>query len=625
MFHDRRNRGVRTRYPLRMSMIPARINALRERIRNAAHALGVGVDAYIVPSSDAHQSEYVPECWLRREYLTGFDGSAGDAVVTLDRAGLWTDGRYWTQAGAQLRGTGVELFRQGAHGVPTWQKWLSELPEGARVGVDPRTLTAGAFDALRADLARRRIHLLEVDRNLVDESRDDRPALPREPIRVHPPEFAGKAASDKLAELRAEMKKHGADAHPVASLDAVAWLFNLRGADVPCNPVFVAYALVTLDGATLFVDDSRLGAEAKRALQGVARVMPYDAFEAEVRRLSAAGARFWIDEQSTSAWIVSLAGDRVVERSRSPIFLAKGIKNEAELRGMRDAHRRDGVAMVRFLKWLETACREGRHDEVAVSEKLRSFRAQQDRFVGVSFESIIGFGPHGAIIHYRPTPDAALKVSDADMLLIDSGGQYLDGTTDITRTVHLGEPTPEHRARFTAVLKAHIALDFQRFPRGAKGVALDAVARSRMWALGLDYQHGTGHGVGAAMNVHEEPPRINATPTGFFPLHPGMVFSNEPGFYAEGRFGVRIENLVEIVRDDRPVEGETEFLCVRSLTLCPIQLKLVDGAMLDEREVEWLDAYHARVRDELTPLLDDEHARWLASATAPLRDGASAR
>lgn len=624
MFCREINPIILQRYPLRMSQIPTRLSALRERMRTARHAKGTGVDAYIIPSADAHQSEYVPECWLRREYITGFDGSAGDAIVTLDRAGLWTDGRYWTQAAPQLQGTGVELFRQGAHAVPSWQKWLADLPEGSRVGVDPRTLTVGAFDSLRTDLARRRIELLEVDSNLVDESRTDLPAPPREPIRVHPPEFAGKTASEKLSDLRAEMKKNGADAHPVASLDAIAWLFNLRGADVPCNPVFVAYALVTLDDATLFVDASRLGPDAKRALQGVARVMPYDAFEPEMRRLGAGGAKFWIDEQASSAWIGALAGDRVVERSRSSVFLAKGIKNEAELRGMRDAHRRDAVAMVRFLKWLETECRDGAHDEVAISEKLRSFRAQQDRFVGVAFESIIGFGPHGAVIHYRPTPHAALKVTDRDLLLIDSGGQYLDGTTDITRTVHLGEPTPEHRARFTAVLKAHIALDLQRFPRGAKGVALDAVARTRMWALGLDYQHGTGHGVGAAMSVHEEPPRINATPTGFFPLHPGMVFSNEPGFYAEGRFGVRIENLVEIVRDDRPVEGETEFLCVRSLTLCPMQLKLVDIAMLDEPEVEWLDAYHARVREEITPLLDAEHARWLASATAPLRHGASA-
>lgn len=590
----------------------------------ARHERGTGVDAYIVPSSDAHQSEYVPACWLRREHITGFDGSAGDAVVTKDSAGLWTDGRYWTQAAAQLKGAGVDLYKVGAHGVQTWQKWLASLPEGSRVGVDPRTLAAGVFESLRVDLARKGVALVSVDENLVDAVWRGRPALPTEPIRVHPAEFAGRSAEDKLADLRAEMQKNGADAHPVAALDAVAWLFNLRGSDVPCNPVFLAYAIVTRSDATLFVDESRLTEGARLALRGVARVMPYASFEAEMRRLASSGARFWIDDQASSAWIASLAGDRVVERSRSPVFFAKGVKNDAELRGMREAHRRDGAAMVRFLRWLEAECPAGAHDEVAISEKLRSFRESQDRYIGVAFESIIGFGAHGAIIHYRPTPGSAAAVTDRDLLLIDSGAQYLDGTTDITRTVHLGEPTREHRERFTAVLKAHIALDRQRFPRGAKGVALDAVARSRMWSLGLDYQHGTGHGVGAAMNVHEEPPRVNSTPTGFFPLHPGMIFSNEPGFYAEGRFGVRIENLVEIVRDDRPVEGDTEFLSLRSLTLCPIQLKLVDASMLDDAETEWLDAYHARVREELTPLLDAEHASWLARETVPVRSFASA-
>jgi Xaa-Pro aminopeptidase len=306
------------------------------------------------------------------------------------------------------------------------------------------------------------------------------------------------------------------------------------------------------------------------------------------------------------------------------VFLAKGVKNESELTGMREAHRRDGASMVRFLKWLEEAVPLGGQTELSVSRTLQAQRSSDERSIGVAFDSIVGYGAHGAIIHYRPTEESASPVSTSDVLLIDSGGQYLDGTTDITRTVHLGEPTSEHRARFTAVLKAHIALATQRFPRGAKGVALDAVCRSVMWAHGLDYQHGTGHGVGAAMNVHEEPPRINATPTGFFPLHPGMIFSNEPGFYAEGRFGIRIENLEEIVRDERPVEGDTEFLSLRAMTLCPIQLKMIDASMLTDHESEWLDSYHARVREELTPLLDEEHASWLAEQTRPLREYAGA-
>jgi Xaa-Pro aminopeptidase len=607
-----------------MSQIPNRLELLRERMRSVAHSRGVGVDAYIVPSADAHQSEYLPSRWKRREFITGFDGSAGDAVVALESAGLWTDGRYWLQASEQLNGTGVDLFKAGAQGVPSWQAWLAKFPDGSTVGVDPRTLTNGVFESLRNDLGRRGVALVALDENLIDEVWSDQPAMPSAPIRVHPPEFAGKSVADKLADLRAELAKHGATAHPVTSLDAIAWLFNLRGADVECNPVFVAYAIVTTDDATLFVDASRMTPDAKRSLQGVAKVAPYGEFERAMRDLASKGAKFWIDEHASSAWVFSLGGDRVVERSRGPVFLAKGVKNESELMGMREAHRRDGASMVRFLKWLEEAVPLGGQTELSVSRTLQAQRSSDERSIGVAFDSIVGYGAHGAIIHYRPTEESASPVSTSEVLLIDSGGQYLDGTTDITRTVHLGEPTSEHRARFTAVLKAHIALAMQRFPRGAKGVALDAVCRSVMWAHGLDFQHGTGHGVGAAMNVHEEPPRINATPTGFFPLHPGMIFSNEPGFYAEGRFGIRIENLEEIVRDERPVEGDTEFLCLRPLTLCPIQLKMIDASMLTDNESEWLDSYHARVREELTPLLDEEHASWLAEQTRPLREYAGA-
>ncbi len=601
-----------------MSEIHDRLTSLRNAMRAASHQGGAGVDAYIVPSADAHQSEYLPDGWKRREFITGFDGSAGDAVIAKDSAGLWTDGRYWSQGAEQLEGSGVDLFKLGAHGVPSWAAWLAKFPAGSVIGVDPRTLTRTVYESLQRDLARREITLVGVDENLIDSIWTDRPAMPTAPIRVHPAQFAGKDAKTKLADLRAEMKKAGAEAHAITSLDAIAWLFNLRGADVACNPVFISYALVTLDSATLFVDGSRMTPEAKASLEGVATVQPYDSFADAMRTLAKSGAKFWIDEHASSQWVYALAGDRVVERSRSPVFTAKGVKNEGELQGMRDAHRRDGAAMVRFLKWLEEAVPLGGQTEVSISRNLQSQRLMDERCIGISFESIIGFGGHGAIIHYRPLEENSTPVTADDLLLIDSGGQYLDGTTDITRTVHLGEPTAEHRARFTAVLRAYIALATQRFPRGAKGVALDAVCRSRMWAEGLDYQHGTGHGVGAALNVHEEPPRLNSTPTGFIPIHPGMIFSNEPGFYAEGRFGIRLENLEEVVRDERPAEGDTEFLTVKSLTLCPMQLKMIDASKLSEREIAWLDAYHARVRDELTPLLDDDHAAWLADATRPL-------
>jgi Xaa-Pro aminopeptidase len=594
--------------------ISARLDALRAVMKSAS------VSAYIVPSADPHQSEYPPACWKRREFITGFDGSAGDAVVTLDGAGLWTDGRYWTQAEAQLKGSGVELFRSGAPGVPSWQAWLGKLPEGTRVGVDPRTVTKAIFDSLQADLARRGVALVPVEDNLIDRVWSGRPEMPKAPVRAHPAEFAGKSAAQKIEELREEMRKAGATAHAVTALDCVAWLFNLRGGDVECNPLFVAHAVVTLREATLFIDASRMGEDARRAVEGVAQVRPYEEFDSALRALAAQGERFWLDEQATGAHVFDLAQGRVVERSRSPVFLAKGIKNEAELRGMRDAHRRDGAAMVRFLKWLEDAVPLGGQTETSIARTLQAMRAQDERSVGVAFESIVGFGPNGAIVHYRPTERSSLSVTTQDVLLIDSGGQYVDGTTDITRTVHLGRPTDEHRARFTAVLKAHIALATQRFPRGARGVALDAVARSRMWNEGLDYQHGTGHGVGAALSVHEEPPRINGVQSGFLPLHPGMIFSNEPGYYAVGRYGIRIENLEEIVADDRPAEGGGGFLRLRPLTLCPIQLTMIEPSMLDEGEVAWLDDYHARVRRELTPLLDAEHGAWLNEQTRPLRE-----
>ena len=573
------------------------------------------IDAYVVPSGDPHQSEYVPECWQRRAFLCGFDGSAGDLVVTRDAAMLWTDGRYWLQAERQLRASGVALMRAGAEGVPTWQEWLASLPRGSRVGVDPRTLACRTHDDLRKSLGAKGLTLVDIDANLVDLVWEGRPAAPASALRVHPSRIAGRAAADKLADLRRAMRAKGADAHPISALDSIAWLFNLRGADVLCNPVFVAYALITPESATLYTDAKRVGAEAKRSLEVVAALAPYEAFESDVRALARKGARWWFDEAGTSAWVESLLGEpsTVAERGRSPIVQAKAVKNASELEGMRAAHVRDGVALVKFLHWLEGAVPKGGITEVSAAERLDAFRAEGEGFLGPSFPSISSSGPNGAVIHYRPSPETNLPVTAHEVYLIDSGGQYEDGTTDVTRTLHLGRPTAEERDRCTRVLRGHIALATRRFPKGARGAQLDSFARAALWDAGLEYGHGTGHGVGAALCVHEWPPNVSAKPAGQAMLEPGMIFSNEPGFYADGRFGCRYENLEVVVEDAAP-----GFLRLESLTLAPFHAALLDASALRADEIAWLNAYHARVRDALTPLLDAERGAWLARATAPI-------
>lgn len=589
------------------------VEQLRARMKNADNA--GALDAYIVPSSDDHQSEYTPARWGRRERVSGFTGSVADAVVTPDRALLWTDGRYWLQAAEQLEPGVWTLMRVGDRSVPSMQQWLADLPERSRIGVDPRLLSARAFDDLARALARRGSALVAVDDNLVDADWPDAPPMPRSPIRVHPPEVAGRSVQEKLADLRAALQVRQADAHVVSSLDAVAWLFNLRAADVPYNPVFLAYAIVTPDAASLFTDLSRVGDEVRAALPGGVKLEPYEAFEAALRA-EAPRRRWWIDELSANARMVSLIGDpaRIVERSRSPITGAKARKNPAELAALRDVHRRDGAAMVRFLRWMFDAVPRGDQTETTLAAKLESFRARDARWIGPAFATIAGEGPNGAVIHYRPDPATARRVRADSAFLLDSGGQYLDGTTDITRSFHFGAASAEHRDRATRVLKGMIALSRAATPLGTTGLQIDAFARRFLWEVGADYAHGTGHGVGAALSVHEYPPSVSARPAAQIAIEPGMVFSNEPGFYETGRYGVRIENILE-AQDD---PDRTGFLRFDTLTLCPIHPSLIDGALLTEGERRWLDDYHARVRAELSPLLDGEDRAFLERSTRPL-------
>lgn len=590
------------------------LSALRAEMARAP------LDALIVPSGDAHQSEYVPACWRRRAFLCGFDGSAGDLVVTRDRALLWTDGRYWLQAERQLAGRDVTLMRlgaparAGAPATPGWQEWLGSLPSGSRVGVDPRTLAWKEFDDLSAALGAKGVSLVPTPENLVDRVWRGRPPTPTSALRVHPAAVAGRSAREKIDDLRAALATKGAEAHPIAALDSVAWLFNLRGADVECNPVFVAYALVTPDEVRLYTDLSRVGPEARAALAGVASLREYDAFESDLRAEASRGRRWWVDDAATSKWAAALLGDaRVVERGRSPVVRAKSVKNAGELAGMRAAHVRDGVAMVKFLHWVEGAARRPGLTEVGAAERLEGFRAEGEGYLGPSFPAISSYGPNGAVIHYRPSAETDLPIGTDTIYLIDSGGQYVDGTTDVTRTLHFGEPTAEHRDRVTRVLKGHIGVATRRFPRGTRGSQLDSFARAALWDAGLEYSHGTGHGVGAALCVHEWPPNISSKPVAVAPLEPGMVLSNEPGFYADGRFGCRIENLEVVVEGGAP-----GFLALESLTLAPLQTSLLDRSLLTPVETGWINAYHARVRETLTPLLDAERGSWLAKATAPI-------
>ncbi len=600
-----------------MSPHPASILAA---VRDAMARGPEPLDAFIAPAADPHLSEYVPDCWQRRRWLTGFDGSAGDAAVTRDRALLWTDSRYWLQAERQAGPRGFDVIRAGAPGAPSLADWLASLGTGARVGIDPNTISLAGFESLRARLARAAVSLLPVERNPVDAAWHDRPATPAAPITAHPLALAGASAADKLAALRASLRASAAHAHAIGGLDAIAWLTNLRGGDVPFNPVFIAWMIVTHDAATLFTDRERMSRDVAASLEGVAEIAPYAAFPAALRALGAAGRPVWIDDEATSAWVANTlvaAGSAIAERGRSPVSIAKARKNDAEIAAMRAAHLRDGVAMARFLRWLESDRPRAPYDEADLADRLEDFRREGEGYLGPSFASIVGYAANGAIVHYRPERPHAAQVGDRALLLIDSGAQYTDGTTDVTRTLHLGAPTSEDRAWFTLVLRAHIAVARQRFPMGTRGAQIDAIARSPIWQAGLDYGHGTGHGVGARLSVHESPPNISTRPAAAAELEPGMIFSNEPGLYTEGKGGVRIENLMLVAPDGEGADGRP-WMRLEPLTLAPFQRSLIDAAGLSGDERAWVNDYHRNVRISLSPLLGDPDRAWLEGATAPL-------
>ncbi len=599
--------------------VPARLASLRALMAERDLA------AWIVPSADAHQSEYVSENWLRRGFVSGFDGSAGTAVILGEKAGLWTDGRYFLQAAEQLEGSGIELMKMGEAGVSSLEAWLGEqLSEGARVGVNAAVFSVKGYGDLAKALESSGLELVPLAEDLVDLVWGaDQPPTPDAPVRVHGPEVAGETVAEKLGRIALRMEKQGADAMLVCALDEIAWCFNLRGADIAFNPVFIAWALFEGGKATLFTGLDRLEPGVREALPPGVELAPYEAIDAACERLGAAGAKVWLDPAVASKRLAVLleASGATLHLATGPVPAWKAVKNPTEIAGMRAAHVRDGVAMVRFLRWLEGAVPAGGVTEISAAEQLEAFRALGDAFVGSSFGTIAGYAGHGAIVHYSATPESSADVKADGIFLVDSGGQYLDGTTDITRTIAMGPPTQEQRRAYTAVLRGHLQLRGARFKAGTDGYQLDVLARAPLWDYFLDYAHGTGHGVGAALCVHEGPFSVSLRKN-MTPLQPGHILSNEPGYYKAGEFGIRIENLVLVTKLAENEHGV--FLGFEDLTLCPYDRRLVDEALLSDGEKAQINAYHARVLDTLAPHLDGPELAWLEAVCEPMALGCCA-
>ena len=590
-------------------LITRRIELLRQHIRRQS------LSAFIIPSTDPHSGEYVPDHWKTREWMSGFTGSAGTLVVTLDDAALWTDSRYFLQAGEQLGGTGIRLMKDRLPDTPSIPQWLGEcLPTGAVVGIDGWVCTIEEAQSLRSELSFRGLRL-NTEYDPAGELWNERPALPDTPVSIQPLEYAGVSCREKLAAIRRAIAAQGAEGILLSTLDDIAWTLNLRGNDVHCNPVFVSYLLITSGECILYIRPEKLTPEVRGYLENEGVVTePYGDLRDDLGEYPY--ATLLLDACRTSEAVCQAVNPQTkVLLGTSPVPLMKAVKNEAEVRGFHAAMTRDGVALVKFLKWLEEAVPQGHETEMSIDRKLCELRAEQPLFRGISFDTIAGYKEHGAIVHYEATPETDKPLAAEGLLLLDSGAQYADGTTDITRTIALGETTEEEKLDYTLVLKGHIGLARACFPQGTCGTQLDALARADMWREGINFLHGTGHGVGSYLNVHEGPHqiRMNHVPT---PLCPGMTVTDEPGIYRAGRHGVRTENTLLVVP-----HSETEFgtfYAFESLTLCPIDLRPVVVSMLTPAETDWINDYHHRVYTVLAPLLDETHREWLKEKTKPI-------
>lgn len=585
--------------------IRERLSALREVMRQE------GLGAYVVPSGDPHGSEYVADHWKCREWISGFDGSAGTVVVTMDAAALWTDSRYFIAAAQQLRGTEYQLMKQGLEETPTVAEWIEQQQTDNEIALDGSVSSVDYVEDLIEEMRRRGGITVRTNLDAFSRIWKDRPALPQGQVRRHDISFAGEPTEDKLRRIRKELRAQHADGMLVTALDDIAWTLNLRGSDIHCNPVFVSFLLISSTQTTLFVDRKKLPLDVQTYLADChVDLDDYENVGEGLRRYFEYNILIDRRQVNYSLYKKAQQHQRVVDGT-SPIPAMKSVKNPTEQAGFHQAMLYDGIALVRFMKWLKPAVAEGGQTELSVAEKLEVFRRQQPHYHGPSFDTISAYQEHGAIVHYEPTPDTDIPLKPEGLLLLDSGGQYDEGTTDITRTIALGHLTDEQRRVYTLVLKGHIQLELARFPDGCTGTQIDALAREPLWREGLNFLHGTGHGVGSFLCVHEGPHqvRMNHVPA---PLHAGMTITDEPGVYLEGRFGVRIENILLITEDKKTECGQ--FLRMKPLTLCPIDTEPLLVELLTEEERKWLNDYHRMVCKHLAPHLNADECEWLEQA-----------
>lgn len=593
-----------------MNEINQRLESLREVMRREH------LSAFIFPSTDAHQSEYVADHWQGRTWISGFNGSAGTAVVTMKSAALWTDSRYFLAAEEQLKGTEFQLMKLKIEGTPTISEWLAQELQGenAEVGLDGMVNSYHETMGLIADLRKSGGITMRTNLDPLGLIWTDRPAIPANPVEIQPMEFAGESVASKISRIRTALRQRHADGMLISALDDIAWTLNLRGTDVHCVPVFVSYLLISSQQVSLYVDSAKINDEVKAYLteNGIS-LYPYNKVAEGLERYSE--YNILLDGDETSYFLWKTVKCQEIIAGKSPVPAMKAQKNDREIAGFRQAMLRDGVAMVKFLRWFKPAVEAGGQTEISIDRKLTSLRAEQHLFRDISFDTIAGYQAHGAIVHYEATPETDVALKPEGLILIDSGAQYQDGTTDITRTIALGPVTEEMKHVYTLVLKGHIQLELAKFPDGASGTQLDALARECMWREGYNYLHGTGHGVGSYLSVHEGPHQIRMEwkPT---PLRAGMTVTDEPGLYLSGKFGVRIENTL-LIKDYQTTEFG-KFLQMESLTLCPIDLTPVDFSMLQPEEIEWLDTYHRDVFEKLSPYLEGEDLEWLREATRPV-------
>ena len=601
-------------------MIMATMTEIRNRLASLRQEMEARqLSAFIIPSTDPHAGEYVPEHWETRKWISGFTGSAGTAVITLDDAGLWTDSRYFIQAEEQLAGTGIRLFKDRLPETPSISEWLgSILKKGDQVGIDGWVNSHHEAQSLQNELRKNGLSLITMTEDIIDHLWEDRPSLPKTPVFILDETRTGASCTEKISRIREAITKNGASSIILSALDEIAWTLNLRGNDVHCNPVFISYLLISAEGNTLYILEDKITDEVRTYLkEHHVEIKTYPALAEDLRSFKEKHLGVLQISPLANEALYNLSSqyaDTIV--ASSPVALMKAVKNETEQAGFRKAMERDGVALVKFLRWLEEAVPAGKESEVSIDQKLYGLRAEQEDFKGISFDTIAGYKEHAAIVHYEATPETDIPLQPEGLLLLDSGAQYLDGTTDITRTIALGPLTEEEKTDYTLVLKGHLQLQNAHFPAGTCGTQLDVLARIAMWKSGINYLHGTGHGIGHFLCVHEGPHqiRMNHMPT---LLEPGMIVTDEPGIYKAGRHGIRIENTLLIVPAQESEFGK--FYKFEPLTLCPIDKKAIAIEILTDEELTWLNEYHQMVYDRLCTFLSEEENTWLKEATSPLK------